>query len=138
MFCLMTLRERFEGVFRAKPLTSQGVNRPARHWSVSCSTEGMRSDRGFTLIEIMVVVALIGILAAIGLPVLSESTNRNAVWTTSEQIGSQIRQARLKAITRNQRFRVTFDCPTVGQYRVLAVQEDPLLDDAADRCSQTY
>lgn len=98
----------------------------------------MRSDRGFTLIEVMVVVALIGILAAIGLPVLTESTNRNAVWTASEQIGSQVRQARLKAITRNQPFRVTFDCPAVGQYRVLAFQDDPLIDDAADRCSQTY
>ena len=98
----------------------------------------MRSDRGFTLIEILVVVALIGILAAIGLPVLTESTNRNAVWTASEQIGSQIRQARLKAVTRNQPFRVTFDCPAVGQYRVLAFQDDPLIDDAVDRCSQTY
>jgi prepilin-type N-terminal cleavage/methylation domain-containing protein len=98
----------------------------------------MRSDRGFTLIEVMVVVALIGILAAIGLPVLTESTNRNAVWTASEQIGSQIRQARLKAITRNQPFRVTFDCPVAGQYRVLAFQDDPLIDDAVDRCSQTY
>jgi prepilin-type N-terminal cleavage/methylation domain-containing protein len=98
----------------------------------------MRSDRGFTLIEILVVVALIGILSAIGLPVLSESTNRNAVWTASEQIGSQVRQARLKAITRNQPFRVIFGCPGASQYRVLAVQGDAAIDDAADRCSQTY
>ncbi|HYB95471.1 MAG TPA: GspH/FimT family pseudopilin [Vicinamibacterales bacterium] len=98
----------------------------------------MRSNRGFTLFELLIAVALISILSAIGLPVLTDSTNRNAVWTTSEQIGSQIRQARLKAITRNQRFRVQFDCPGEGQYRVLAVQDDPVIDDAADRCSQTY
>ncbi len=81
---------------------------------------------------------LIGVISAISIPYLSGSTSRNAVWTTSEQIGSQIRQARLKAVTRNTRFRVTFNCPAAGQYRVLAVQGNALLDDAADRCSQTY
>lgn len=98
----------------------------------------MRSTRGFTLFELLIVVALIGILSAVAIPTLNESTNRNAVWTASEQIGSQIRQARLKAITRNQRFRVTFDCPANGQYRVLAVQNNPLIDDDVDRCRQTY
>ena len=80
---------------------------------------------------------LIGVISAISIPYLSGSTSRNAVWTTSEQIGSQIRQARLKAVTRNTRFRVRFNCPAAGQYRVLAVQGNALLDDAADRCSQT-
>jgi prepilin-type N-terminal cleavage/methylation domain-containing protein len=98
----------------------------------------MHSERGFTLMEMIAVVALIATLSAIALPVLSESTNRNAVWTASEQIGGQIRQARLKAITRNQNFRVDFDCPQVGQYRVLAVQDDALIDDDPDRCNQSY
>jgi type II secretory pathway pseudopilin PulG len=83
-------------------------------------------------------LGMIGVISAISLPYLAGSTSRNAVWTTSEQIGSQIRQARLKAITRNRRFRVTFDCPAAGQYRVLAVQTDNALNTAADRCSQTY
>jgi len=94
----------------------------------------MRSDRGFTLLEVLIVLAMIGIISAIALPVLSSSTERNAVWTASEQIGSQLRQARLKAITRNTPFRVVFDCPAVGQYRVLVV--DGTIDDD-DRCDQT-
>jgi len=98
----------------------------------------MRSERGFTLIEMILVVALIATIGAIAVPVLSESTNRNAVWTASEQIGSQIRQARLKAVTRNQNFRVAFDCPAAGQYRVLSVQEDPAIDDGPDRCNESY
>jgi prepilin-type N-terminal cleavage/methylation domain-containing protein len=98
----------------------------------------MHSERGFTLMEMIVVVALIATLGAVALPVLSESTNRNAVWTASEQIGGQIRQARLKAITRNQNFRVAFDCPSTGQYRVLAFQNDPAIDDDPDRCNQSY
>lgn len=94
----------------------------------------MGSARGFTLFELLVVMALIGVISAIAIPTLSESSNRNAVWSASEQIGSQIRQARLKAVTRNTPFRVVFDCPADNQYRVLIV--DGTINDA-DRCSNT-
>ncbi len=97
----------------------------------------MRSSRGFTLFELLVVIALIAILSAISIPALLEGAARNSVWTASEQIGSQIRQARLKAISRNRTFRVRFDCPIVGQYRVLVVTGDAAIDNAADRCSNT-
>jgi hypothetical protein len=55
-------------------------------------------------------------------------------------IGAQIRQARLKAISRNTRFRVRFDCPYAGNFRVLQVTGNPLIDDAPGRCTaqQTY
>jgi type IV fimbrial biogenesis protein FimT len=94
----------------------------------------MQANRGFTLIELLVVVAMIGTIGAMALPVLFDSTNRNAVWTASEQVASQVRQARLKAITRNTAFRVVFDCPADRQYRVLVV--DGTINDA-DRCQQT-
>jgi prepilin-type N-terminal cleavage/methylation domain-containing protein len=94
----------------------------------------MRSVRGFTLIELLIVLAMIGIISAIAIPQLSTSTERNAVWTASEQLGAQLRQARLKAITRNTPFRIVFDCPVVSQYRVLIV--DGTIDDE-DRCDQT-
>ncbi len=89
--------------------------------------------------EMIVVVALIGNdRRHCGAGVHRNRPNRNSVWTASEQIGSQIRQARLKAITRNQNFRVAFDCPSVGQYRVLA---DPGRSGdsttAPDRCNET-
>lgn len=94
----------------------------------------MRSNRGFTLFELLIVLAMIGIISAIAIPTLSTSTERNAVWTASEQIGSQLRQARLKAVTRNTPFRLVFDCPAVGNYRVLIV-DDTIDND--DRCDQT-
>ena len=93
----------------------------------------MQSNRGFTLIELLIVVGMIGVIGAMALPVLSDSSNRNAVWTASEQIASQVRQARLKAITRNTSFRVVFDCPGDRQYRVLIV--DGTINDP-DRCTQ--
>ena len=93
----------------------------------------MRSERGFTLLEALVVIGIIGVLGAAALPVMFDSNNRNAVWTTSEQIGSQVRQARLMAITRNTAFQVRFNCPNAGNYRLLVV--DGNINDA-DRCTQ--
>jgi len=97
----------------------------------------MQSSRGFTLLELLVVVAMIGILGAIGLPVLMDSSNRNAVWTASEQVASQVRQARLKAVSRNTPFRVRFNCPANRQFRVLRVTGVGAVDNAANRCT-TY
>lgn len=83
----------------------------------------------------MIVMALIGVASAMAVPVFMESTARNAVWTGSELVGSQLRQARLKAITRNTRFRVRFDCPSAGNVRVLVVTGDSTIDNHTDRCT---
>jgi prepilin-type N-terminal cleavage/methylation domain-containing protein len=95
----------------------------------------MRSNRGFTLMELMIALAMISILAAMGIPTLMESSRRNSVWSASELIGSQVRQARLKAISRNKSFRVRFDCPSTGMFRVLEVTGTAAIDNAANRCS---
>jgi type II secretory pathway pseudopilin PulG len=86
------------------------------------------------MFELLVVMALITIISGMAIATTTGSTARNSVWTASEQIGSQIRQARLKAISRNTRFRIRFDCPAAGQYRVLQVTGDVGIDNAADRC----
>lgn len=114
---------------------TQSLKGGAGGWSGSCYLMGMRSNRGFTLIELMVVMGLAGILAAIAVPVYIESSARNKVWTASETIGSQIRQARLKGISRNRRFQVRFNCPAAGQFRVLAVNDATI--NGVSRCAQT-
>jgi len=99
---------------------------------------GMRSNRGFSLIELMIAMAIAGVLAAVAVPVFIESSARNSIWTASETIGSQLRQARLRAISRNRSYQVRFDCPEVGQFRVLVVpgpdDVPPAPINDADRC----
>jgi prepilin-type N-terminal cleavage/methylation domain-containing protein len=91
----------------------------------------MLSVRGFTLFELLIVMSLIAIVSAMAVPGMMQSSARNSVWTASETIGTQIRQARLKAISRNMSFQIRFDCPSAGQFRVLAV--DSTINDT-DRC----
>ena len=92
------------------------------------------------MFELLIVMGLIVVVSAIAIPTLGGSTARNRVWTASELIGSQIRQARLKAISRNMSFRVRFDCPAAGQFRVLQVTGVSATDTDPNRCNtnQTY
>ena len=95
----------------------------------------MSAERGYTLIELLISLGLITVLAGISLPVFFESSNRNKVWTGAERIGANIRQARLKAISRNAVFQVRFNCPRAGSFRVLAMTGNAAVDNAAGRCS---
>jgi prepilin-type N-terminal cleavage/methylation domain-containing protein len=97
----------------------------------------VKSHKGFTLIELLIALGLAGILAATAIPVFVQSSARNNVWTASETIGAQIRQARLKAVSRNKAFQVRFNCPAAGQFRTLLVDTTTPIDDA-DRCGQTF
>jgi prepilin-type N-terminal cleavage/methylation domain-containing protein len=95
----------------------------------------MRSEQGFTLLELVVVTGVMGILVAVAVPAMQEVMNRNRVITASQLVAAQLREARLAAITRNTRFRLRFDCPDEGAIRMVAVTGTPAIDDAADRCT---
>ena len=97
----------------------------------------MRSERGYSLIEVLITLGLIGVVTAISVPVFIESNARSKLWTGSEQIGAAIRQARLKAISQNVTYRVVFDCPVNGQLRSLVMTGDADVDDDDNRCNQT-
>jgi type IV fimbrial biogenesis protein FimT len=64
-------------------------------------------DGGFTLIEVMIVVAIIGIAAAIGTPNYLEWNARYQLRQAATEIQSQLVLARLVAMTRNSPVSVT-------------------------------
>jgi prepilin-type N-terminal cleavage/methylation domain-containing protein len=97
----------------------------------------VRHEHGYTMIELLIALGLVTILAGISVPVFIESSRRNQVWTAAESVGGSIRQARLRAISRNRTYRIAFNCPRPASLRILVVTGDASVDNAEDRCT-TY
>jgi type IV fimbrial biogenesis protein FimT len=79
----------------------------------------MRNSSGFTLIETMLVVAMVGVLAGIAAPAVAAGMDRYEVISASQQIASTVRSARYQAVGKNMVLRVRFDYPETGQYQVV-------------------
>lgn len=69
----------------------------------------MRHEQGFTLIEIMIVIALIAVIASIGIPNFREATQTNRLVATTNALLGGLQYARSEAIT--QRTTITV-CPS--------------------------
>lgn len=61
----------------------------------------MKKQRGFTLIELMVVIAIAAIMASLAAPSFSDFINRTRLTSTMSQLSSDLNRARSEAIKRN-------------------------------------
>lgn len=60
-----------------------------------------RSATGFTLLEMLVVLGILGLVAGIGYPAIIRATDAQAFQTASRQIDLAVRRARADAIREN-------------------------------------
>lgn len=67
-----------------------------------------RNRKGFTLLELMIVIMLIGIIAAIALPGFQGWMVKNRLNGAARQVMTELMETRSKAVSRNNRFRVFF------------------------------
>ena len=99
-----------------------------------------RSDGGFTLIDIMVTIALFSIVMGMALPALSNVAERLKLGQAVREVERELQTARLKAVTSNRPVRVRFNCPSAGRYRMVELIGSPSAPVAADtnvtRCGE--
>jgi prepilin-type N-terminal cleavage/methylation domain-containing protein len=96
---------------------------------------------GFTLIDMIVTMTVLSIMAAAAIPEMIDVAQQMKLGRAQREVHSEMNSARLIAVTANRPMRIRFNCPAVGQYRVvelIGTPSSPTTDDSAgDRCSDT-
>ena len=95
------------------------------------------NERGFTLIELMMTVAVAATLLAVGVPVLMDVTEGSKLNAAAREVERELQSARLKAVSVNRSLRVRLNCPAAGYLRTVEVL-GTAADSAADRCLAPY
>lgn len=72
------------------------------------------NSRGFQLVELLLVISLISILIAIGVPSLVGQMNHIRLSRSTRDVATELNAARLKAIAQNTKYKVSFTLP--GSY----------------------
>lgn len=88
-----------------------------------------RGELGMSLIELSIVLAIMGMMAFIGLPSMQEWLDRYRVRTAAAEIGASIQLQRMRAVSQNQDFSIAFD-QVAGTYALF--QGDPDTGTALD------
>jgi type II secretory pathway pseudopilin PulG len=93
------------------------------------------------MVDMVIVVALIGTLSAIAIPLIQRMDDAIALGQSQRMVASELQQARLKSVASNRIIRVRFNCPTGQQFRMVELVGTPTApatqDTASNRCSET-
>lgn len=89
---------------------------------------------GFTLIELMVTIAVLAVMLALAIPSFSDFRQRAAIRGAADQIVSFVGDARFEALRRNGMVKVGVVKNAAGAYCIGAAQTNDAEDDSACDC----
>lgn len=95
-----------------------------------------RSQAGFSLVELMMVVAVAGTLMIVTLPALTDLTEGSKLNAGVRMVERELQSARLRAVSANRSLRVRLNCPADGYLRTVEVL-GTTADTASNRCLLT-
>ena len=82
-----------------------------------------RGEAGFSLIELSIVLVLLGLVVAVGMPALQDWLERYRVRTAAQTLASDMQLQRMRAVSRNTAHTIVFDAAN-GTY--LLWEGDPV------------
>lgn len=68
-----------------------------------------RHENGYSLIELSVVLVLLGLVVAVGMPAMQDWLERYRVRTAAQSLAADMQLQRMRAVSRNRRFSVQFN-----------------------------
>jgi prepilin-type N-terminal cleavage/methylation domain-containing protein len=81
--------------------------------------------RGFTLIEMLVVIGIIATMAAVSLPNIVGFLRTSRIRSAQDEVFTAVQKARIKAISQNTQYGVTFVIESTSAYWIHV--EDPII-----------
>lgn len=99
----------------------------------------LRSERGFTLVDVMAVIVVLGILLAMTVPTMVASLDSLRLGQAAREVEREIHMAKSRAVSKGRAIRMRFNCPVAGAYRITELIGTPSVpaaaDTAANRCT---
>jgi prepilin-type N-terminal cleavage/methylation domain-containing protein len=74
------------------------------------------AQRGFTIVEALIVITIIGIIAAVTLPRIREFLRNYEIQSATQQVAASIQTARMRAVSRNVNLGVLFEVRSTNSY----------------------
>ena len=102
-----------------------------------------RSNSGFSLVELLAVTGMLIVLMAIAVPAVGDVRQSMKLGQSMRTIERELQTARLESVSSNRPIRVRFNCPAVGEFRMVELIGTPSAPAAGDnataavRCSES-